>query len=97
MKREHIITAVLSFCTTLRLSQSKTLSELVCAATKLSHASLAQLGRTLAQGHPVAVKHCVKRVDRLVGIGLQRVQVPPDNWSLQSVAIGAGKGGNELR
>ncbi len=67
MNREHIITAVLSFCTTLRLSQSKTLSELVCAATKLSQASLAQLGRTLAREHPVAVKHCIKRVDRFVG------------------------------
>jgi hypothetical protein len=31
------------------------------------------------------------------GIGLQRVQVPPDNGSLQSVAVGAGKGGNDLR
>jgi hypothetical protein len=38
MKREHILAAVLSFCTTLRLSQSKALSELVCAATKLSQA-----------------------------------------------------------
>ncbi len=67
MKREHIIAAVLSFCTTRRLSQSKTLSELVCAATKLSQASLAQLGRRLAQEHPGAVKHCIKRMDRLVG------------------------------
>ncbi len=67
MKREHIITAVLSFCTTLRLSQSKTLSELVCAAMKLSQATLAQLGRALAWEHPVATKHCIKRVDRFVG------------------------------
>jgi len=31
------------------------------------------------------------------GIGFQRVQFPPDNWSLQSVAIGAVKGGNDFR
>ena len=67
MKREQIIVAVLSFCNGLRLSQSKTLSELVCAATKLSQASLAQLGRRLATDNGVAVKHCIKRVDRFVG------------------------------
>ena len=35
MKRQQIIAAVLGFCLSLRLSQSKTLSELVCAATRL--------------------------------------------------------------
>ena len=67
MKREPIIAAVLGFCNTLRLSQGKTLSDLVCAATKLSQASLAHLGRLVAQERGVAVKHCIKRVDRFVG------------------------------
>ena len=67
MKRQQIITAVLGFCLSLRLSQSKTLSDLVCAATPLSRVSLAQLGRELARQRNAAVKHCIKRVDRFVG------------------------------
>ncbi len=30
------------------------------------------------------------------GVNLQWVQVPPGNWSLQPVAIGAVEGGNEF-
>lgn len=67
MKREQVIVAVLSFCSSLRLSQSKTLSELVCAATELPRASLAELGRQLARPYNAAVKHCIKRVDRFIG------------------------------
>jgi len=67
MKRQQIIAAVLGLCLSLRLSQSKTLSELVCAATRLSQASLAQLGRELARQRHGTVKHCIKRVDRFVG------------------------------
>jgi hypothetical protein len=67
MKRQAIIVAVLGFCLSLRLSQRKTLSDLVCAATPLWQASLAQLGRELARQRHGAVKHCIKRVDRFVG------------------------------
>jgi hypothetical protein len=45
MRREHAIAAVLDFGLSLQRSQSKTLSELVGAAPKLSRASLAHLGR----------------------------------------------------
>lgn len=67
MKRQQVLTAILSWTLSLRLSQRKTLSELVCAATSLSRAGLAQLGRELARQHNAAVKHCIKRVDRFVG------------------------------
>ena len=67
MKTQQISRFVVSVCSCLRLSQAKTLSVLVPAAMALERASLAQLGRILAVNCGVAVKHCIKRVDRFVG------------------------------
>jgi hypothetical protein len=51
---------VLTVCTTLRLSQTKTLAYLVAAALHVGRVSLADLGRKLVGAH--AVKH--KPTDR---------------------------------
>jgi len=67
MKRQQMTGFVLSVCSYLRLSQAKTLSELVPAATTMARASLAQLGRALSYQNGIAIKHCIKRVDRFVG------------------------------
>ena len=67
MKTSQITSFVQSVCSYIRLSQAKTLSELVPAAMALGRASLAQLGRTLAVNSGIAVKHCIKRVDRFIG------------------------------
>ena len=67
MKTQQIIHFVLSVCSCLRLSQAKTLSALVPAAMTLDRASLAQLGRAMAVNSSIAVKHCIKRVDRFIG------------------------------
>ena len=66
MNRKDAIAWIVSFCATLRLSQSKTLSELASAACSMNRASLAELGRCLADSTSVAVKHCIKRVDRFL-------------------------------
>lgn len=67
MRTEQISRFVQSICFCLRLSQAKTLSVLVPAAMSMERASLAQLGRTLAINCDIAVKHCIKRVDRFIG------------------------------
>jgi len=67
MKRTEVISFIVSICSYLRLSQAKTLSNLVAAAMKVTRASLADLGRTLAYQNSVATKHCIKRVDRFIG------------------------------
>ena len=67
MKHDEFVRWVLSLCGCLRLSQAKTLSDLALAALGLTRASLAGLGRRLAGLKPVAVKHCIKRVDRFIG------------------------------
>lgn len=67
MKAQQIRRFVLSVCSCLRLSQAKTLSALVPAAMTLERVSLAQLGRALAGNSGIAVKHCIKRVDRFIG------------------------------
>ena len=67
MKTDQIASFVLSVCSCLRLSQAKTLSQLVPAAMTLGRASLAQLGRTIAVKSGIAAKHCIKRVDRFIG------------------------------
>jgi hypothetical protein len=66
MNRKDAIAWIVSFCASLRLSQSKTLSELASAACSMNRASLAELGRCLADSTSVAVKHCIKRVDRFL-------------------------------
>jgi hypothetical protein len=58
---------VMVLCSYLRRSQAKTLSGLVAAGLGLVRASLAELGRCVSQQNQVAVKHCIKRVDRFVG------------------------------
>lgn len=67
MKTQQISHFVLSVCSCLRLSQAKTFSVLVPAAMSLERASLAQLGRAVAINGGIAVKHCIKRVDRFIG------------------------------
>ena len=67
MNRKDAIAWMLRVCASLRLSQAKTLSELVLAACHLTRASLAELGRCLAMHTPVTVKAFIKRVDRFVG------------------------------
>lgn len=67
MRRSEISEFVCSTCSSLRLSQRKTLSVLVPAAMTLARASLAQLGRALAEQCQGATKHCIKRVDRFMG------------------------------
>lgn len=67
MKRQEISQFICSVCSSLRLSQAKTLSVLVPAAMTVARASLAQLGRALASQSTVTVKHCIKRVDRFLG------------------------------
>lgn len=67
MDRTDAIAWVVSLCASLRLSQAKTLSELSMAACSMNRASLAELGRCLARSAQVAVKHCIKRVDRFLG------------------------------
>ena len=49
-------------CGSLRLSQAKTLSELVAATLHVARVSLAEIGRRLRGG--VAAKHRIKRVWR---------------------------------
>jgi hypothetical protein len=67
MKRTQIISFVCSVCSYLRLSQAKTLSQLVAAAMAVPRASLSKIGRTLSYQNHIAVKHCIKRIDRFVG------------------------------
>lgn len=47
MVRMDAIGWVVSFCGSLRLSQAKTLSQLVAAATRVGRMSLAEIGRRL--------------------------------------------------
>lgn len=67
MKRTQIISFVCSVCSYLRLSQAKTLSQLVAAATTIARVSLAELGRSLSYQNNIAAKHCIKRIDRFIG------------------------------
>jgi hypothetical protein len=72
MKRQQAIEFILSVCSYLRLSQAKTLSQLVTAAITVSRVSLAEIGRMLSCHNNIAAKHCIKRIDRF--IGNQRVE-----------------------
>lgn len=67
MKHLQINNFISSVCSYLRLSQAKTLSQLVAAAMTLSKACLAELGRALSYQNGIATKHCIKRVDRFIG------------------------------
>ncbi len=75
MDRKEAIAWMLSLCASIRLSQAKTLSWLSLAACSMTRASLAELGRSLAGTTSVAVKHCIKRVDRFLANA--RIE-PPD-------------------
>jgi hypothetical protein len=67
MKRTQVIGFVCSVCSYLRLSQAKTLSQLVAAAVTVTRASLSEIGRALSCQNHVAAKHCIKRIDRFAG------------------------------
>jgi hypothetical protein len=62
MNRTDAIAWVLTVCAGLRLSQAKTLSELVSAAMRVGRVSLAEIGRSLLG--PTAVKYRIKRTWR---------------------------------
>jgi len=64
MDRKEAIAWVLSVCMDLRLSQAKTLSDLVSAALYVGRVSLAAIGRKLTEA--TAVKHGIKRTWRFV-------------------------------
>lgn len=64
MDRMDAIAWVLNVCTGLRLSQAKTLSELVGATLLVGRVSLAAIGRKLTG--PTAAKHRIKRTWRFV-------------------------------
>ena len=64
MNRTDAIAWVLSVCASLRLSQAKTLADLVAAALGVGRISLAALGRRMAR--PAAAKHRIKRTWRFV-------------------------------
>jgi hypothetical protein len=69
MDRKDAIAWMLSLCASLRLSQAKTLSHLAVAACQMARASIGELGRCLSGSCGVAVKHCIKRVDRFLSNG----------------------------
>ena len=71
MNRMDAIAWTLSACAGLRLSQAKTLSDLVAATLEVGRVSLAEIGRRLAG--PVAAKHRIKRVWRFTSN--QRVEI----------------------
>src|SRR5262245_10750648 len=62
MKQLHAITWVLSLCTDRRLSQAKTLADLVGASLRVGRVSLAAIGRQLLGN--TAAKHRIKRTWR---------------------------------
>lgn len=62
MNRMEAIAWTLSVCAGLRLSQAKTLSELVASTLHVGRVSLAEIGRRLHGD--VAAKHRIKRVWR---------------------------------
>jgi predicted nucleic acid-binding protein len=64
MDRRDVIAWVLSVCSALRLSQAKTLSELVAATLSVGRVSLAAIGRALTG--PSAAKQRIKRTWRFV-------------------------------
>jgi hypothetical protein len=67
MDRTEAMSWVVLLCSSLRRSQSKTLSELVASGLEWGRASLAELGRCVSVKTGVPVKHCIKRVDRFIG------------------------------
>jgi hypothetical protein len=67
MNRTEAIRFVLGLCSHLRRSQAKTLSQVVPAAMETERLCLAEMGRRLSKQTGVWAKHCIKRVDRLIG------------------------------
>ena len=66
MDRRDAMVWVLSVCTSLRLSQAKTLSVLVAAALAVERVSLATLGRSVGGAGGCGVKHSIKRAWRFI-------------------------------
>ena len=90
MDRMDAIAWTVSVCAGyLRLSQAKTLSELVAAALGMVRGSLAELGRCLSAHRGVAAKHCIKRVDRFVGNA--RIEPAEGHPKRQTLRLGTPK------
>jgi len=64
MRYESIVRWVVGLCTCLRLSQRKTLAELVFGAMRCRRVSIAEIGRSL--NSRALTKHCIKRVYRFL-------------------------------
>ncbi len=64
MFRGSIVGWIVGLCTSLRLSQRKTLGELVFAALRCRRVSIADIGRSV--GTKALVKHSITRVYRFL-------------------------------
>lgn len=85
MDRRNAMAWVLSVGLALRLSQAKTLSELLAATLSVSRVSLAAIGRALTG--PVAAKHRIKRTWRFVANQLRDGKNKRNGWSLRHTKI----------
>src|SRR5262249_58040170 len=100
MHRLDVVAWVLSVAGDLRLSQAKTLAELVAAAVGVGRATLSAIGRQVAG--PAAAKHRIKRVWRFcanrrgggsggVGGGVDRPTPPRHKTLLVGPDSGEGR------
>jgi hypothetical protein len=64
MSHRSVVSFIVNVCTGLRLSQRKTLGELVFGAMQCRRVSLADIGRSLDSA--AMAKHCIKRVYRFI-------------------------------
>ena len=88
MRHNTIVSFIVNLCTGLRLSQRKTLGELVFGAMRCRRVSLADIGRSLDSG--AMVKHCIKRVYRF--ISNPRVEVAEGARALLHIAAKHAEG-----
>jgi hypothetical protein len=91
MKRTEVVRFIISACSYIRLSQAKTLSNLVAAAMKLTRASLAELGRALANKNGVAIA----RSNKLSTFFLEILKILSKYISLSCHTIGFLRRGKE--
>jgi Transposase DDE domain len=78
---------VLSLCLNLRLSQTKTLADLVAAALDVGRVSLSELGRLLAEEANGTAKHSIKRVWRFTSndrVAVSDAMQGPLRWLLHA-------------
>ena len=71
---EHILRKLVRGCRSVHKTRAQAVFEVVAALVACRRLTLASLGRALRR--PVAPKHCIKRVDRLIG-----------NWRLRRDAV----------